>query len=91
MKASAEMPRYRCHKVVRALKIAKVHSVDSIGSEDRHTWIITPEDSVFATFYVPNDYIEKHNPQTGGYYVRYSDGYISYSPANAFEEGYTKI
>ena len=30
------------------------------------------------------------NP-VGGYYVRYEDGFESWSPAKAFEEGYTKI
>jgi hypothetical protein len=32
----------------------------------------------------------KHAPQVGGYYVRYPDGYESWSPAKAFEEGYTE-
>lgn len=26
-----------------------------------------------------------------GYYVVYTDGYVSWSPAKAFEEGYTKV
>ena len=33
----------------------------------------------------------KHDPQAGGYYVVYADGYQSFSPAQAFEEGYTRI
>lgn len=35
--------------------------------------------------------IGKHGPQVGGYYVVYADGYISYSPAAAFEDGYRLI
>ena len=27
----------------------------------------------------------------GGYYVRYPDGYESWSPAEAFEDGYTLV
>lgn len=27
----------------------------------------------------------------GGYYVRYADGFESWSPAKAFEDGYTRI
>ncbi|PYX85030.1 MAG: hypothetical protein DMG70_05000 [Acidobacteria bacterium] len=27
----------------------------------------------------------------GGYLVQYEDGYLSWSPAKAFEEGYTRI
>ena len=37
------------------------------------------------------DVVEKHNPEAGGYYVVYEDGYKSFSPAKAFEEGYTRI
>jgi hypothetical protein len=33
----------------------------------------------------------KHNPQVGGYYVMYKDGYQSWSPASEFEDGYTRI
>ena len=44
------------------------------------------------TLIVPLDgFVQKHNPQSGGYYVRYEDGYESYSPAEAFESGYTPI
>ena len=32
----------------------------------------------------PQEYI-------GGYLVQYEDGYLSWSPAKAFEEGYTRI
>lgn len=42
-------------------------------------------------FMVSDTYIFKHHPQPGGYYVVYADGYVSYSPAQAFEEGYTKL
>ena len=34
---------------------------------------------------------EPETPRVGGYYVVYADGYKSFSPATAFEEGYTKI
>jgi len=34
---------------------------------------------------------QEHNPQPGGYFVVYKDGYKSFSPAKAFEEGYTRI
>jgi len=33
----------------------------------------------------------KHKPEVGGYYVVYADGYKSFSPAQAFEEGYTRV
>jgi hypothetical protein len=53
--------------------------------------LIYPEEKRYAPFHVPQDYIEKHSPQVGGYYVVYKDGYKSFSPADAFEEGYTRI
>jgi hypothetical protein len=34
---------------------------------------------------------ERSNPQIGGYYVLYEDGYESFSPADAFESGYSLI
>ena len=88
----AQMPRYRCHKEVFALKIAAIKK-DGDG-EDRETdgsAMITPSDRGYAPFKVDFDYMRKHNPQAGGYYVVYDDGYKSWSPANAFEEGYAKI
>lgn len=79
-----EMPRYRSHKDVWALKIKDVISNDG-GT------MLVPEDSGYSAFAVSGDYIRKHQPTIGGYYVRYKDGYESFSPAQAFEEGYTLI
>ena len=92
MSASAEMPRYKCHKEVWALKIAAI--VRDGEGEDRETddtAMITPENSCYAAFKVDADYMYKHKPQVGGYYVVYADGYKSFSPADAFEDGYTLV
>ena len=90
-----EMPKYRSHKVVRALKIKSVElDSDKAQAENRETdgsAIITPEEEGFAPFRVDFEYVRKHNPQAGGYYVVYPDGYKSWSPAKAFEEGYSRI
>lgn len=53
--------------------------------------IITPADEGFASFEVDANYIRKHDPQIGGYFVVYGDGYKSYSPRAAFESGYTRL
>lgn len=94
-KDQAEMPRYKCHKEVRALKIGKIErDSDKASDENRETdgsAIITPVEAIYAPFRVDYNYVKKHNPQVGGYYVLYKDGYQSYSPAQAFEEGYTLI
>ena len=73
------LPRWKCHKEVEAVKIVSI-----IGD------MIIPEMGD-APFEVSREYIAKHAPEVGGYYVRYADGYESYSPASAFEEGYTRI
>jgi hypothetical protein len=52
---------------------------------------IVPADLGYVPFRVDAEYVRKHNPQAGGYYVVYQDGYKSFSPADAFEGGYTRI
>ena len=91
----AEMPRYQCHKKVWALKIATIMPDSTLAQrEGRETtggsWI-EPADTGFAPFQVTAEYVKKHAPEVGGYYVVYADGYKSYSPAKAFEDGYTRI
>lgn len=53
--------------------------------------IITPAEPRCAAFFVDQAYMAKHKPEVGGYFVQYDDGYKSFSPAKAFEEGYTRI
>jgi hypothetical protein len=89
-----EMPRYHCHKEVWALKIkAILNPNEGIPSEDNGERILTFSDdgAEAAAFLVSPDYMAKHNPEIGGYYVVYKDGYKSFSPAAAFEEGYTRV
>jgi hypothetical protein len=40
---------------------------------------------------VDRHFVKKHDPESGGYLVRYADGYMSFSPAAAFEGGYTQV
>lgn len=98
--ASKEMPKYQCHKQVWALKIKSI-LYDSPKTQDLpnggqvaecgRSAELTPEESDYAPFRVDENYISKHNPQVGGYYVVYPDGYKSFSPSYAFEDGYTLI
>lgn len=76
-------PLYKCHKEVRALKIKEMKFSPQVGN------ILVPEDTAYTEFFVTDDYVAKHSPAAGGYWVLYKDGYQSYSPAEAFEEGYT--
>jgi hypothetical protein len=79
------LPLYECHKKVRAAKITDVRYQDP----EQSVLTLDPGDGSKIEIWVRNGFIAKHNPQAGGYYVMYEDGYVSYSPAKAFEEGYS--
>jgi hypothetical protein len=53
--------------------------------------MVQPEEKGYAPFPISHEYVARHQPQVGGYYVVYKDGYKSFSPAAAFEEGYSRI
>ena len=83
---SAEMPRYKCHKEVRALKIAMIDPIEGDGAGQLlRFW------DEYAPIAVTEKWFVKHEPFPGGFYVVYEDGYKSFSPAEAFEDGYTRI
>lgn len=83
-----EMPRYRSHKVVWALKIKSIAVLTSESFEwtDGPTLdgaMIYPEEAGYGPISVDQAYMTKHTPKVGGYYVVYSpDGYASWSPAD---------
>lgn len=85
------LPLYRCHKEVWALKIKEViwAPLPTIEGNDIGGFIV-PEEHGYAPIAVSLDWRQKHNPAAGGYLVFYKDGYRSYSPPMAFEEGYSK-
>lgn len=85
------IPKFKCIKVVGAFKIGNIiHDSDAASIENRETdgtAFLFSEDGSLAIKVSPN-YLRKHNPHIGGYYVKYEDGYESFSPAEAFEKGY---
>lgn len=81
-----EMPRYKCHKEVHALKIAEITIIEGGGGS---AMLIPVDVATYAPFEVDKAYMKKHDPQPGSYYVVYEDGYKSFSPAEVFEAGYT--
>lgn len=84
-KVIIDLSKYRCHKEVWALKIEG--TVLRLNGD----MTITPENDEYAPFNVSAEYVEKYNPVPGGYWVRYEDGYESFSPLDVFEDGYTLI
>ena len=77
------MPKYKCHKNVWALKINRV--------ERGAVTLLHFDDQRYAPISVSYSFDEKHKPEAGGYYVVYEDGYESFSPAGAFESGYSLV
>ena len=78
------LPRYRSHKIVEGFKIDEIAVLVSGGA----VLASVPPEHVVK---VDAAYVEKHEPEVGGYYVRYKGGYESWSPADAFEDGYTPV
>ena len=91
MSASRQLPKYRSHKEVWALKIKAIEPDGSAPPGAAGSCLMTPEEDGYAPIRLDEAYVRKHNPQAGGYYVVYPDGYTSWSPAQSFEEGYTLI
>lgn len=81
---SREIPKYKCHKEVWALQIK---SIIQRGAADL-MFDIRFEDGYEQTTVEGSAWLKA---EAGGYYIVYADGYVSYSPAKAFEEGYTLI
>lgn len=79
------MQKYKCHKVVEAAKITSV-SPQYIAENEKSAVVDVVADG--ETFTLP---IVRNSPSIGDYVVRYEDGYLSWSPANPFEEGYTLL
>ena len=77
-----KLKKYKCHKVVEAFLITEAFS-----SETTHKVLLQGdgiEIMVADDFYYRSDIV-------GGYYIRYKDGYESWSPKEAFEDSYTVI
>lgn len=88
----ADMPKYQCHKVVHALKIIGLH----IDETEILLCFHAETDDDVASIRIPVEEDEhsrfiKASGADFGYYVVYEDGYISWSPSKAFEDGYTRL
>lgn len=78
-----EMPRYRSHKRVWALKIKEVnYSTPNPGLA-----LLKFEDGRYADRLV--SIVNRPNPEAGWYFVSYEDGYHSFSPSAQFLNGNT--
>jgi hypothetical protein len=81
------MQRYRSHKIVEAGVITGLLHDAALPLDEVYVLIDGDERCLVKT-----DWVEYHHPQPGMILVRYApDGYLSVSPAQAFEDGYTRI
>ena len=71
---------FKSHKTVRAGRIVRVMPTEDGGAV---LYLIGGEINANAAW------VKRHQPEGGGYFVQYEDGYTSFSPADAFDSGYT--
>lgn len=78
------LPRYQCHKQVNALQIS------GIFPNPRGVELHFVDDSVIP-FQLTADWYNEHAPLVGGYLVAYDNGDLSFSPADVFHAGYSRM
>lgn len=93
---SEVLPLYECHKRVRAAKIVDARDLTGdragllltldVPTPDGGATLVARE--VGYSFMPPRAVVSGLSALVGGYFVEYADGYVSWSPAKAFEEGY---
>ena len=86
--AQSALPEWVSHKRVWAAKIVELHF---FGKKSPWFQAARADLDCGHSVTLGREYLAKHQPQVGGYYVRYQDGYESWSPAEAFEGGYTRV
>lgn len=87
MTAQVEMPKYQSHKKVWALRIAGVE-VHKDGSAT-----IAPKEDGYSPFRTRAGWADRFDgsEEDLGVYVVYPDGFTSWSPTEAFNNGYSRI
>ena len=83
-------PHYVSHKIVEAFKVSDIFPAESGGARLFSLEIHGPSELPFRVDVSP-EYVERHKPRVGGYWMRYKDGYESWSPSEAFLDGYTRL
>lgn len=86
MNATMEMPRYRSHKEVWALAIGAIEFAEDGSAKVAARYgdkIVETKPEFRGKF--------KGDENDLGYYVVYADGYDSWSPTKAFQDGYTLV
>lgn len=86
-----KLPVWRSHKLVRASKILAIRNLN-IHAEAAFQGHVQDWDVASGhTLHIDQSVIRRNEPEVGDYFVLYEDGYRSWSPAAAFEGGYTQV
>ena len=80
------MKTYKCHKIVKAARILEVYENTLVFGEGEEFLLSDSQKAKFS----------KMAEEAGldiedGYVVGYEDGYVSWSPVDVFEKGYTEL
>ncbi len=89
---SQQLPQYESHETVGALRIVQIMKLSNdltLRIDPPKGWLIIPAERGFDAFEVDEKYMEKHQPQIGGYFIQYEGGSRSYAPADFFSKGYS--
>lgn len=91
------LPLYKCHKKVRAAKIMQIEKSEYSGKQHAILFVEEAPDGKVIDLAVDAAYLTRcPKLAVGGYFVCYEqlptdpEPYTSYSPAGAFEGGYTE-
>ena len=84
------MAEYQCHKIVNAAVIKEVTGAYQKGA-DLALVIGLPGTDIEMPYLAVADMVARYEPKAGDYVVLYENGYVSISPKQQFDEGYTQI
>lgn len=86
------MQKYRCHKIVEAQDLND-RNVEVEKLPNGSLSVIIDYGKTGESLNIAANHVGEHTAEEmrDGYVVRYSDGYVSWSPRQPFEDGYAAI
>jgi hypothetical protein len=87
--------KWECHKTVEAFKVIEVQMRSTLDRGNQCVLVGADGqgevvDAAWCKRHAPTEALHP-DMFVDGYFVRYSNGHTSWSPAKAFEEGYTEL
>jgi len=82
----SELARWQSYKIVKAGKIIAINKAAHWAD-----LVVESANGEPVKMAAPEGLFSRGEPSSGDYLVIYDDGYTSWSPAKAFEEGYLRL